>query len=102
MAGNLINNPWTAIPILVATFWVGFTILGIPPASFSWDNLSFVTFYEHVMPYMIPFIVGAVVLSVTGGIVSYVGALYMITRYRTRFRSSSLNESPLPPETPPR
>lgn len=84
MAGNLINNPWTTIPILALTFWVGFTILGETPPSLSWDDLSFVAFYEQVMPYLLPLIVGGIVLSLLGAIISYMGALYLITRYRAR------------------
>lgn len=29
LVGSLINNPWTVVPILGATMWTGFVLLGI-------------------------------------------------------------------------
>ena len=51
LLGNFINNPWTTVPILGATMWTGFFILGMPNTSaFSWDNLSAEAIMKAAMP----------------------------------------------------
>jgi uncharacterized protein len=83
LLGNFINNPWTTIPILGATMWTGFFILGIPDApSFSWDDLSAEAIFEVAMPYILPFTLGALTLSVLGSLIAYPLGLFLINRYR--------------------
>jgi uncharacterized protein (DUF2062 family) len=63
--GALVNNPWTIIPILGATYWTGALLLGrtdVP--NFDWHDLSFSGIYEQVLPYAAPFMLGGLVLSV--------------------------------------
>jgi uncharacterized protein (DUF2062 family) len=52
----------------------------IPPLT--WSDLSFVGIYTQVAPYLIPFVVGGVVLSLIGALVSYPLAYAFILRYR--------------------
>ena len=85
MLGNLINNPWTTVPILGATMWIGFLILGMPDTpSFSWDDLSTETFYEVIVPYLLPFILGACTLSLLGSLIAYPLGRILISQYRKR------------------
>ena len=85
LLGNFINNPWTTVPILGATMWTGFFLLGMPDVpAFSWDNLSAEAIYEVAMPYILPFILGACTLSLVGALLAYPICLFLISRYRKR------------------
>ncbi len=99
LAGAFINNPWTLVPVLGATYWIGAVILGRSDRpSFDWNELGFRAVYEQVMPYAVPFAVGGIVLSLVAGIVAYPLALYLITKHR--HRSPARQAKPLPPADP--
>jgi len=99
MAGNLINNPWTTVPILGATYWTGAIILGQSESpSFDWHDLSFQAIYEQVVPYAIPFLTGGIVLSIVAAALSYPAAYYLLSKYR-HARAEQPGE-PLPPPNP--
>ena len=94
LAGAFINNPWTIIPILGATYWTGAVLLGrtdVP--NFDWHDLSFSGIYQQVLPYAAPFVVGALILSVIGAVLSYPIAYLVLTKYRHRPDTAE----PLPP-----
>ncbi|MBL8074882.1 MAG: DUF2062 domain-containing protein [Nitrospira sp.] len=96
LTGALINNPWTIIPILGATYWTGAYILGrTDTPTFDWHDLSFSGIYDQVLPYAGPFVLGGVILSVLGTLVSYPAAYFFITKYRAE--SASDSAKPLPP-----
>jgi hypothetical protein len=98
LAGALINNPWTIVPVLGATYWTGAILLGRSETPvFDWSELGFRAIYDQVMPYAVPFAVGGIVLSLIAGIVAYPLALYMITKHRQRAASHA---EPLPPPKP--
>ena len=47
MAGAFLNNPWTLVPILGATYWVGAFLLGRSDSpSFDWQDVSFSAIYD--------------------------------------------------------
>ena len=96
MAGAFLNNPWTLVPILGATYWVGALVLGRSDSpSFDWRDVSFGAIYEQVLPYAMPFLVGGFVLSVLGAALAYPLAYYFVAKYR---QSHPLAEGgPLPP-----
>jgi uncharacterized protein len=96
MAGAFINNPWTVVPILGATYWTGALLLGrtdIP--SFDWHDLSFAAVYEQILPYAIPFALGGFALSIVGALLAYPAAYFFISKHRRR--SDPLAAEPLPP-----
>ena len=94
LTGALINNPWTIVPILGATYWTGALLLGhTDTPAFNWSDLSFAGIYDQVLPYLVPFLFGGLVLSVIGGVISYPIAYLLIHRYR----SSVPPTQPLPP-----
>lgn len=96
LTGALINNPWTLIPILGATYWTGALLLGRTDApTFDWHDLSFNGIYEQVLPYAGPFMLGGLILSVLGAAVSYPAAYFLITKYRHAAGASTTE--PLPP-----
>ena len=96
MAGAFLNNPWTVVPILGATYWVGALLLGRSDSpSFDWHDVSFIAIYEQVMPYAMPFFLGGLVLSVLGAALAYPLAYYFVAKHR---QSHPLNRTePLPP-----
>jgi uncharacterized protein len=98
LAGALINNPWTIVPILGGTYWTGAILLGRSESpSFDWSELGFRAIYEQVMPYAVPFAVGGVVLSLIAAILSYPLALYLIMKHR---QNAARRAEPLPPPNP--
>jgi uncharacterized protein len=83
MAGAYLNNPWTIVPILGATYWVGALLLGRSTSpDFDWHDVSFGTIYEQVMPYAVPFFLGGFVLSLLGALLAYPLAYYFVAKYR--------------------
>ena len=83
LVGSLINNPWTVVPILGATMWTGFFLLGIQDVpDVSWSHLSITTLYETVLPFILPFTLGALTLSMLGALLAYPLGLLVIARYR--------------------
>ena len=99
LAGALINNPWTIVPILGATYWTGAVILGQSDSpTFNWTDLGFRAIYEQVIPYAIPFALGGTVLSLAGAALAYPLALYLITKHRSR--APAPQAGPLPPSDP--
>ncbi len=98
MAGALINNPWTVVPILGATFWTGFTVLGFPQApAYAWKDFSLQSLYEYVMPYAWPFLIGGLILSVLGALLSYPAAYAIVSKYRAHRPQEELDGQRLPP-----
>jgi uncharacterized protein len=98
-AGALINNPWTIVPILGATYWTGAVILGQSDSpSFDWNDLGFRAIYEQVMPYALPFAIGGTLLSLLSAAVAYPLALYVISKHRQQ--AAARHPEPLPPPDP--
>lgn len=96
LTGALVNNPWTIVPILGATYWTGALLLGqTEPPSFNWSDLSFSGIYTQVSPYLIPFVLGGLVLSVIGALLSYPLTYWLIIRYRSSPKTATTQ--PLPP-----
>lgn len=96
LAGALVNNPWTVIPILGATYWTGALLLGrTDQPSFDWQDMSFSGIYQQVHPYAAPFVLGGLVLSVLGALVSYPAAYLFFKKHRSV--PTSPTTEPLPP-----
>jgi uncharacterized protein (DUF2062 family) len=96
LAGAFVNNPWTIIPILGATYWTGALLLGRTDApTFDWHDLSFSGIYDQVLPYAGPFVLGGLVLSVLGALLSYPVAYFSLVKYRRDSRVPTAK--PLPP-----
>jgi uncharacterized protein len=96
MAGAFVNNPWTVVPILGATYWTGALLMGrtdVP--TFNWHDLSFSAVYQQILPYAIPFVLGGVVLSIIGGLLAYPAAYFFVSKYRRQSDPPAVE--PLPP-----
>ncbi|HET8580050.1 MAG TPA: DUF2062 domain-containing protein, partial [Nitrospiraceae bacterium] len=100
MAGAAINNPWTLVPILGATIWTGFKLLGIQQAApFNWDDLSLLSLYEQLLPYALPLVVGGIFLGILGALLCYPAAYLVISRHRVHGGRTAVEGGPLPPRT---
>jgi len=98
MAGALITNPWTLVPVLGATLWTGVQLTGLPDVpSANWSDLGIMAFYEQIRPYAAPFFLGGFVLSAIGAAVSYPVAYLVISTHRGRRAHDGTEQ--LPPET---
>ena len=96
MVGASLNNPWTVVPILGATYWVGALLLGRSDGpAFDWQDLSFGVLYEQIMPYAGPFFLGGFVLSLLGAALTYPLANYFLTKHQQPHPPDQA--TPLPP-----
>jgi uncharacterized protein len=96
LSGAFINNPWTVVPILGATYWTGALLLGrTDTPTFSWQDMSVQGIYQQVVPYAIPFVIGGLALSIVGALLSYPAAYFLIAKYRRT--ANALPAGPLPP-----
>ena len=51
MVGAFLNNPWTLVPILGASYWVGALLLGRSDSpTFDWHDVSFGAIYDRLCP----------------------------------------------------
>jgi len=100
ITGSLINNPWTLVPILGATFWTGFQVMAMPDVPpLEWQDLSIESLYVHIRPYALPFFMGGLVLSVLGSAIVYPLAYYVVSQYRSRRPEIGTTEGRLPRES---
>ncbi|NKB81482.1 MAG: DUF2062 domain-containing protein [Nitrospirales bacterium] len=90
LLGAFINNPWTVVPILGATVWTGFLLLGMPTSvTMDWSALTVETLYESVWPYVWPFTLGGCVLGACGALAAYPLARQVLSRHRKAGNVSS-------------
>ncbi len=83
MAGAFVNNPWTVVPILVATFWTGFQVMGRPEgAPVEWSHLTLEGLYGQIQTYALPFFVGGLLLSLLASLLTYPLAYWLIVQAR--------------------
>lgn len=83
MAGVFVNNPWTTVPILGLTLWTGLWLMGGPETgALNWQEIRGETLYAQIAPYIIPFFVGGLTLSLAGAALSYPIAYTIIARHR--------------------
>jgi uncharacterized protein (DUF2062 family) len=98
LAGSFINNPWTLLPILGATMWVGLRLMplgtGTPvgigaPPPFAWGDVTVQMLWHQLQPFFFPFVVGATVLGIVCALIAYPLLLFGIRRYHDTQRRLS-------------
>lgn len=98
-AGAFLNTPWTLVPTLGFSLWLGCVLLGVPfPTSLDWSDTTPSGILLQVMPYIWPFALGSLLISIVTAAIAYPLALTLITRVKQR-RHAPLASSPLPHET---
>ncbi len=83
LLGALINNPWTLIPILVASLYTGLFLSGnVTPESLDWSNVTMNNLFDFLTPFFWPFILGALALALLAALLSYPLMRWMLIKYR--------------------
>ncbi len=90
LAGSFINNPWTVVPILASTMWVGLTLVPIgDPPTLDWNYFNIPILWQQFKPYFFPFVVGATVLGIVCSLIAYPLVLFGLRRYHETQRRLS-------------
>ena len=100
LAGSLVNNPWTVLPILGSTMWVGLQLFPTSaPPPLNWSHFTFQMLWSQLQPFFLPFVVGATLLGILGSLVAYPLVLVGLQRYHARQRIHDPLAGSLPDET---
>src|SRR5215831_12783911 len=89
-AGSYLNNPWTLAPIVAVSWGIGHLIVGSPPVELpeiTARALVTAAFWQSIAAewrQLLPFAVGACVLSITTSLISYPLMLHFLRVYRRR------------------
>lgn len=95
-AGVYLSNPWTLAPIVAASWAIGKWFIASPPIELPDFTISaFVTviFWEQIAAQwrqLLPFAVGATILSIVCSLVSYPLMLYVLRSYRRKYSKGSV------------
>lgn len=85
LTASLINNPWTIVPIYAFCLWLGIKITGseaeVPPVD--WRHLGFHEIAAVLEPFLLPYMVGTLVVGAAASITAY----YLFYRALKRYRS---------------
>ena len=91
LAGSFINNPWTVLPILGSTMWVGLRLVPVdasPPLD--WTDFTFQVLGQQFHHFLLPFVLGGTLLGIMGALLTYPIVFIGLQRYReTQRRLSS-------------
>lgn len=93
--GSYVSNPWTLAPIIAASWTIGQWLIGAPPIElpqFSLQTLMTAEFWRLILMQwrqLLPFAVGATILSVIGSVISYPLMLYILRAYRRKHPRST-------------
>jgi uncharacterized protein (DUF2062 family) len=82
LAGSFMNNPWTVVPILASTMWLGLKLVPIgDPPPLDWNHFNIPILWQQFKPYFFPFVVGATLLGIVCSLIAYPLVLFGIRRY---------------------
>ncbi len=107
MAGNIVNNPWTFLPIVAGSMGVGLWLdpVGAPPnidwiafKSLMWMD-KFRMLWNEFQPYLVPFILGHVVLGVVAAAAGYFIMCQAILKFRAH-HAKTHQQAPVAPPPP--
>jgi uncharacterized protein (DUF2062 family) len=88
LAGCWTNNPWTLAPMFMAGTFVGCVLLDVPSTGLSdiqWQlhgRAFYASLFEHLRPFVLPFVVGNLALGAVAGVVSYLALRTVLERRR--------------------
>jgi len=98
MAGNLVNNPWTFLPIVSSSLWVGLALNPVGPfPHIDWHGITLTILWEQFRPYLAPFVLGHLLLGLIAAATGY-GLLYLAIR---KLRERHATTPPRTPVAPP-
>lgn len=88
LTGSFLSNPWTIAPIVGASWAIGRLIIGSPPVELPQASLSalftaeFWSLIAAQWRQLLPFAVGATILSTVSAAISYPLMVYILRKYR--------------------
>ena len=88
LAGAWTNNPWTIAPMYMAGTLLGCALLDVPSGGLSsirWGlhgRAFYASLFEGLRPYVLPFVLGNLVMGVVGGAIAYVAVRAVLERHR--------------------
>lgn len=107
MAGNLVNNPWTFLPIVAGSMWVGLLLDPVGPSPqidwtyfkslMLWDKFRML--WNEFQSYLFPFVLGHLLLGVIAAAVGYLILYQTIVRFREH-HARSHEKVPVAPPPP--
>ena len=84
LAGTFVNNPWTLVPILVTSTWIGEQVCcrasDLP--DIDWSSLTFSTLHVQLRSYIWPFVLGSILLGLICAVLSYFIVYRLVSEYR--------------------
>jgi uncharacterized protein len=96
LAGAWVNNPWTLAPMYTAGTLVGCALLGVSPeglAEVDWSlhgRAFYVALWEGLRPFVLPFVVGNLVLGALSGLLAYLVLRLILERRRPALQTGDL------------
>lgn len=100
LAGSLINNPWTILPFVGSSMWVGLKLLPIgTPPPLDWSHFTFQVLWQQLQPFFLPFILGSTLLGIIASLIAYLLVYVGLRRYREHQRVQGPLAGSLPDET---
>ncbi len=84
LAGTFINNPWTLVPILAASVWLGrqFCCASSPMSDLPWEQVTWTALTHQFRASLPPFLLGSTILGAFFSIVAYFFMYWAVCRYR--------------------
>lgn len=88
LVGTFTNNPWTFTPVYGFGLWLGVRLYGIEGGMphINWSGIKLDAFVTYLKPYLMPFIIGNLLLGLIAAMVSYFIVSYAVQRFRARGR----------------
>ena len=98
MVGNLLNNPWTVLPIIGSSMWVGLLLVPVgQPPNIDWNDFTFRMLWDQLGPFVVPFVLGHTILGIVASIIGYFVAYHAIVRFRAHQARAKQHLAPPPP-----
>ena len=74
IAGVYVTNPWTIVPIYTFSTFVGIQCLGLQQIipKIDWSTITFSKFLNELTPFLMPFIVGTLLVGFLSSIITYI------------------------------
>jgi uncharacterized protein (DUF2062 family) len=96
-SGSYLNNPWTVAPIVAFSWALGRLIIGSPPIELpeiTAGSIMTAGFWQSIAAgwrQLLPFALGACILSFTTSLISYPVMLHFLRLYRRRYADRDSN-----------
>ncbi len=98
VAGTLLTNPLTIVPLFLSAYWIGTQLLGVPPDQHVEFEMSWEWLRTELGPIWKPFLLGCAVMGMLSALAGYIllGGLWHVTlvmRYHKRKNTGPSKES---------